>query len=139
MSDHSNSQSPTRAVVQNYGLALGLAVFMGVLSYGSGDALSLAVLKGLLSPFYLLAVRGLATFFHEPIIEPFWSARSVEYTLLNAAVFAVFMALMLWRPDQQINAMLTQLGLNFSIFGAFMLFGLGLRIRGLQKGARSPD
>jgi hypothetical protein len=135
MPDRLNNQSPTRTTLQNYGFALGLAFFMAALSYGSGDSPSLVLLKGLSSPLYLLAVRGLPTFFHEPIIEPFWSARAVEYTLLNAALFAVFMALMLWRPDQQINAMLTQLSLNFLIFGAFMLLGLGWRIRDLQKGA----
>lgn len=137
MYDNQSVASRSGALIQNYALVLLFTLCMGGVAYGLGDAPSLIALKMLMAPFFVLANRGLRTYFYDPIVEPFWTARSVEYTLLNAAVFAAFMALMSWQPFRDVSSVLTAFGINFVIMGSVMLLGLGWRIRDLRKGMPS--
>jgi hypothetical protein len=133
MSDNRPVGSSSGALIQNYGFVILFVLIMGGIAYGSGDEPGLIALKMLMAPFFILANRGLRTYFYDPIVEPFWTVRSVEYTLLNAAVFAAFMALVVWQPSRALSAVLTDFGRGCVIMGAVMLLGLRWRIRDLQK------
>jgi hypothetical protein len=134
MSDDRPRESRSGALIQNYGFVIVFVLVIGGAAYGLGDEPGLIALKMLMAPLFILANRGLRTYFYDPIIEPFWTVRSVEYTLLFAAIFAGFMALVLWQPTHPLSAVLIDFMRGFVIMGAFMLFGLGWQIRGLQKG-----
>jgi hypothetical protein len=135
MSDNRRMEPRSGALIRNYGLVILFVLFMGGIAYSSGDEPGLIALKMIMAPFFILANRGLRTYFYDPIIEPFWTVRSVEYTLLFAAIFAGFMALVLWQPTHPLNVVLIDFMRGFVIMGSFMLLGLGWRIRDLQKGA----
>jgi hypothetical protein len=135
MSDNRPRESRSGALIQNYGFVILFVLIIGGVAYGSGDESGLIALKMLMAPFFILANRGLRTYFYDPIVEPFWTVRSVEYTLLNAAVFAGFMTLVTWQPSRDLSTVLVDFGRGFVIMGAVMLLGLGWRIRDLQKGA----
>jgi hypothetical protein len=137
MSDFRPMESRSSALIQNYGFVILFVLIIGGAAYGSGDQPSLIALKMLMAPLYILANRGLRTYFYDPIVEPFWTARSVEYTLLQAAVFSGFLTLVLWQPSRDLNTVLMDFGRGFAIMGAAMLLGLRWRIRDLQKGMPS--
>jgi hypothetical protein len=127
----------SRALIWNYGFVLLFVLVIGGVAYGSGDGSNLIALKMLMAPFFVLANRGLRTYFYDPIIEPFWTVRSVEFTLLNAAVFAGFMAVVLWQPSRDLSLVLMDFGRGFAIMGAFMMLGLGWRIRELRRNSQA--
>jgi hypothetical protein len=137
MSDNRPMESRSGALIQNYGFVTLFVLIMGGVAYGSGDEPSLIALKMLMAPFFILANRGLRTYFYDPIVEPLWTVRSVEYTLLNAAIFSGFMTLMVWQPFRDLSTVLMDFGRGFVIMGAVMLLGLRWRIRDLQKGMPS--
>jgi hypothetical protein len=125
----------TNNAVMNYGLALVLAAVFGSLSHFSfGDAAGLVALKAIVAPFFFLANRAVPTFFREPLVEPRWTGRAIESHLLMAAVFAGFMTLFLWNPDQTAEMIIFQFVMMMAIMGVSQLIILALHIRRLRKG-----
>jgi hypothetical protein len=121
-----------RIALQNYGLAIAFTLFVGVGSSWMGDAPGLVALKAIMAPFFILANRALPTFFLQPIVEPVVTYRAIEYHLLTAAVFAGFMSVFLWSPDQPLADILRQLGSMFLAMSVAQMIILALNIRRLR-------
>ena len=128
-------ENQTNSAIVNYGLAMALAAIFGNLSYFSlGDSAGLVALKTIVAPFYLLANRAVPTFFREPLVEPRWTGRAIKSHLLTAAIFAGFMTLFLWNPDQTADMVISQFALMMAFMGVSQLTVLALHIQSQRKG-----
>jgi hypothetical protein len=121
-----------RIAAQNYGLAIAFTLFVALFSKLMGDAAGLVALKTIVAPMYLMANRALPTYFLQPIIEPVLTYRAVEFHLLTAAVFAGFLIVLMWSPDQPLPDILTRFGITFLVMSVGQIVILMLNIRRLR-------
>ncbi len=135
MQNPAPEKSRIRLASEGYAAFISFCFVMGALSWLNGDPHSLIVLKVIFAPFFLLANRAIPTFFKEPIIEPQFTARAIEYHLLMAAVFSGFMAVISWQPDKSVSQIVVTLLIGFVIMSITQLIILWTRVRALRKQA----
>jgi hypothetical protein len=133
MQNSASQKTNARLAFENYTIFLGFVFLMGGLSWLNGDLHNLIALKVIFAPFFLLANRAIPTFFKEPIIEPKFTARAIEFHLLMAAVFSGFMAVISWQPDKPVSKIVVTLLIGFVIMSITQMIILWTRIRALHK------
>ncbi len=122
-----------RSALRSYGIVLGFVIFFGVLLSIAGDAPSLVAAKLCVVPMWWLSLGGLNAIYRQPIVEPRWTVRAVEHSVLGALVLCAFMAVMTWRPDATLAGMAASAGTLAAVFIPFQLLQLRGRIHRLRQ------
>ncbi len=113
----------TRAdIVAAYAGPVFLAVFVAVFSWMSGDAAGMIFHKVLLAPLFLLAGRGLRSYFPERLDRQRSLAGFAEYHLLNSALLAAFLTIVSgWGHSGLMRQIMTFVIVTLLLAGANML------------------
>lgn len=95
-----------------------LMLLVFVVSWLQGDPGTAIFQKMLVAPLFLLAIKGLRTYFPEHLDSERSLATSLEFSLLNGAIVAAFIVLVTMRSESDL---LTQIGF---FLGMTLLLGL---------------
>ncbi len=119
--------------IRNYTLVFVLLVLVAILSYSLGHNIELALLKLAVVPMFFLSFGGLQAIYRQPIIEHKFTPRSLEYSLLDGLLSALFIFVILWKPDETAGGLLMRFGVLVVVFSILKLVLLALDVKRLSQ------
>jgi len=111
----------TGIALRNYGIVLGMLVGMTAVLLYLGNPVTVVLLKLAFVPLIFLSFGGLSAIYRWPIVERRLTARAVEYYLLDALLFSLFLFVVLWEPERSVSELFVVFVSGFVSFAIIKL------------------
>lgn len=126
--------------IRNYAVVFLILFLVAILSRSLGDSTQLLLLKLAAVPLFFLSFGGLKSIYRHPIIEHRLTPRSIEFSVLDGLLYALFIFIILWTPEETTAALVLRFAVVLLVVSLFKMVFLLMdvkRIAGL-KDDQSP-
>ena len=119
--------------IRNYTNVALLLVMVTSVLLALKNPLELILLKLCVVPLFFLSIGGLRSIYREPIVEHKFTVRSIEYTLLQGLVFALFLSVLFWTAGTTLGEFVSFFCLSVVLICACNFSFLALRIKSIRE------